>query len=61
LSRNSNGASTFNFINYVDGESKENNSGEKDSTFGNLSEAFDSGSYSLSSLIEEKKNTASPS
>jgi hypothetical protein len=55
LRRNSNGASTFNFIN------KDDNNGEKDLTVGNLSEALDSGSYSLSSFAEEKKNKASPS
>lgn len=54
LRRNSNGASTFNFIN------KNDNNGEKDLTVGNLSEALDSGSYSLSSFAEEKKNKASP-
>ena len=55
MRRNSNGASTFNFIN------KDDNIGEKDLTVGNLCEALDSGSYSLTSFAEEKKNKAKPS
>lgn len=55
LRRNSNGTTSMNFLNQDD------NTIDKQLTVGNLCEALDSGSYSLNSFIEEKKNKAKPS
>jgi hypothetical protein len=55
LRRNSNGTTSLNFLNQYE------NTGDKQLTVGAFCDVLNSGSYSLNSFAEEKKNKAKPS
>ena len=62
LRRNTNGSLSYNFI--KNSALVKNNSGEcteKTVTIGNLSEALQPNSYSMTSFMEDKKNNSKPS
>lgn len=61
LKRNSNGCLSYNFIKNSAQIKKEDNDQEKTVSIGNLSEGLQPNSYSMSSFIEEKKNSTKPS